>query len=876
MPKTARRRAWPALLFLPLFLLVAILSVPAGAQGDDYYDYARPESNATGDAVADGLRHQVERVMENGGQGSAPLMFSPEYAEAYRGLKDFDPGAPLPSADAKAQRLLCDSCRLLLEMMVFTKENVVQLEELALRASQISGDDSPEANDLKKSLAAARADLARMSIQAADCFAACVPPEKMSPFIPDGYYEVPRRAYPGEPLTCAACSTHLQRLRPVNAELYKAQQRLDVLEAQLRRYGTSFDDLKIDPESDSPERLSRIISLLQARYYKDFKDLRRQRDNEERERLSEEYGGSFSRDLNGNPIDPVVGHYHYPPPTWAEVEGRMPPTIAGRAKVMAGWTANWFLRLGYNYAYKPGSAAASAATTGMLSFLLGGDYVSEEEVARQRTEAREKIYLDYIAAAKLALQLRRQLGPQRQLVADLRAKRKAILAALLECHIRACVPVKGTGLPPIEPLEEPDVNLDPPKHEEPAESEPVQGADGAGLPEEPAAEPDEDPVDDSEDPEMAAGDGTILETPEFEDPVLPPVVEIPLEPLEPLEPAPLFPGTGVTDGGTTPPEDGAGEPESTEGGAESETAGADGAGLEGLGEIEEMIEAANEPEPQLAEITVPPLARSEPHPGCENASLGEPHPACERLPEADRAECRELAARYECLAEHWQETEGCLARCEAKSAGQDFNAWLLETNRRVTGDNYAAALLARRQSEEEAEALMAERQTLAEEIADAERGRQVYYYENTNNGEIVSHFGEYFDPVPPLVYRGDGRLPLNARERAKLEEKQARLAEIESEIAEVLQEQANIDQELTAWHDAAMNDHWQPPPQAGLHCTAEMFQEEYTYCIRNCTEENFRIGDSSCLASFSSREPFYDIAVRRLLYPPGHPMRLQE
>ncbi len=865
MLKIAQYRTWSAVLALPLLLLTAVLAAPAAAQDGDYYDYARPESNASGNAIEDGLRHQVERVMEKGGQDSAPLMFSPEYAEAYKGLEDFDPGAPLPSADAKSQSLLCESCRLLLEMMVFTRENVVQLEEMARQAAQISGDDSPEAKDLQNALAAARADLATMSIQAADCFDACVPPEKMTPIIPPGGYEVPARAYPGEPLTCEACSSHLQRLRPVNAELYNAQRALDHMEAQLRSYATAFDDLKIDPERDSSERLVRVVSLLQARYYKDFKDLLRQRDNEERERLSDELGGSFGLDLNGEPFDPVVGHYHYPPPTWAEVERRMPETFGGRAKMMAGWTANWFMRLGYNYAYKPGSAAAS----GLLGYLLGGDYVSEEEVGRQREEARAQIYLDYIAAARIAVNLSRNLPPQRKLVADLRAKRKAILADLMACHVKFCVTVRGAGLPPVEPPEEPETDRDTPQNEEPAESGPAPGADGAGLPEEPAPEAEVNPADDPEDPEMAGGGTPVVEPPEVMIPEPPTIVEIP---LQPLEPAPLFPGTEVTDG-AAPPEDGAVEPQDATGDTEGEAASADGAGLENLGEIEDMVAAADEPEPQVAEITVQPVARSEPFAGCEGASLAEPHPACERLPEAERAECRELAGRYECLLDHWNKTEACLARCEAKSAGQDFNAWLLETNRQVTENNYAAALLARRQSEEEAEALMAERGTLAEEIADAERGRKVYYYENTNSGEIVSHFGEYFDPVPPLVFKGDGRLPLNARERARVEEKKTRLAEIEAEIAEVLQEQASLDQELTAWRDEAVNGHFRPPPQAGLQCTAEMFQQEYTYCVRNCTEENFNIGDSSCLTSFSSRLHPYDVAVRRLLYPPGHPMR---
>lgn len=857
MPKISRNRAWPALLALLAALPLLLLAVPAGAQNADYYDYGRPESNATGDAVSDGLRHQVERVMDKGGQDSAPLMFSPEYAEAFSSVENLDPDAPLPSADAEIPDLLCESCRLLLEMMVFTQENIVQLEEMALRASEISGKDSYEAMNLYASIGVARRELAEMSIEAADCFDACVPAGELTSITLPGPGLVTMRPFPGEPLTCEACSSHIQRLRPVNAELFKEQKTLDYMEAELRRYRTAFEDLKIDPENDSTERLKRVYTLIRARYFREFRDL-------QLKRIGETAGRSSGVDLNGEIFNPVVGHYHFPPPTWEEVEGKMPPTIGARAKVMAGWTANWFLRLGYNYAYKPGSAAVS----GMLGYLLGGEYVSEEEAAAQRRrvreEAREDIYLDYMAAARSALYLSRKMGAQRKLVAELRSKRKAILADLLACHIKNCVPAKGTGLPPVEPPEEPELEPEEPEAEQPAESEPVQGADGADLPKEPLPEADEDP----EDPEMAAGGDRVIETPEIVFPDPPTIVEIPLEPV------PLFPGTGA-DGGP-PPEDGAALPETAEDSAAAETSGADGAGLENLGEIEEMIAAADEPEPQVAEITVQPVARSEPYAGCENASLGEPHPACERLPEADRAECRELAARYECLSDHWQETQACLARCEAKSAGQDFNAWLLETYRRVVEDNYAEGLLARRQSEEEAEALMDERQTLAEEIADAERGRQVYYYENTNSGEIVSHFGEYFDPVPPLVYRGDGRLPLNARERAKVEEKKARLAEIEAEIAATLEEQASLDQELTAWRNEAMNGHFRPPPQAGLHCTAEMFQEEYTFCVRNCTEENFHIGDSSCLASFSSRQQPYDVAVRRLLYPPGHPMRLQE
>ncbi|CAN0597760.1 unnamed protein product, partial [Laminaria digitata] len=131
--------------------------------------------------------------------------------------------------------------------------------------------------------------------------------------------------------------------------------------------------------------------------------------------------------------------------------------------------------------------------------------------------------------------------------------------------------------------------------------------------------------------------------------------------------------------------------------------------------------------------------------------------SCNRLPEPQRATCNALAGKRACLINLFERLgeeglESCLVSCEATAAQQKLNEFILATGLSVATENYETMLASLPTSFEAASELFDQINGLDEVISDMERGRQVFYYENTNTGAVFEHFGKRFDPVPPLVF----------------------------------------------------------------------------------------------------------------------------
>jgi len=253
-----------------------------------------------------------------------------------------------------------------------------------------------------------------------------------------------------------------------------------------------------------------------------------------------------------------------------------------------------------------------------------------------------------------------------------------------------------------------------------------------------------------------------------------------------------------------------------------------------------------------------------------------PHPACVRLPASEQAECFQLAAVVDRFTSTRQ-AQGqlaCLERCESKRTSYGFDEWLVEAGRRTVDREYAARLGDQGAATAELDNLRQAIDVLTADIEQTARGRRVYVYENTNTGEIIQHFGNKFTPVAPLVYRGEGLLPLNETERQRLAEKRTRLAGLQADLSERLGKLAS-DGNLERWRNDALNVFWARPPAGFLSCTRAEFDKEYAACVSRCAGQT-TIGDSSCnIRGVSYRSRAFDRAARMALYPPGHPMQTQ-
>ena len=250
---------------------------------------------------------------------------------------------------------------------------------------------------------------------------------------------------------------------------------------------------------------------------------------------------------------------------------------------------------------------------------------------------------------------------------------------------------------------------------------------------------------------------------------------------------------------------------------------------------------------------------------------------CEHFPESIRGECRRLLGRRDCLrAEHARGS--CEARCDAIVAWVNAGEWHLKEARALLEQNYQSELFRASSRDREGE-LMQELTELQERVNDMKLGRLVHYYENVNTGQIVQHFGEYFDPVPPLVYRGNGRLPLNARERKKLEAAQNELEARVKELSDIQEKQANPSPALAKWYQQALRT-WSSAETTMLNnCPRAELESTVAQCLKGCAEGLPYPGDrNTCFlggrAGWESGNAKIDelneAIFLRSVFPPGH------
>ena len=240
---------------------------------------------------------------------------------------------------------------------------------------------------------------------------------------------------------------------------------------------------------------------------------------------------------------------------------------------------------------------------------------------------------------------------------------------------------------------------------------------------------------------------------------------------------------------------------------------------------------AQEPPP------LPAIMRAHTPSAACSAFLPEDRPACAaRLTEyqkavaaleAKRAEAAPAeACRLHCdvLAEHWKlrdETKGWSVRAVrtmASGAWERRNAEL-------------ASLEGRRR------ALSEERAAVAAELADLRKGRVVYFYENTETGEVAEHT-ERFEAEPPLRFAGERRAPQLDGGRRRMAEREARMAELDAQLQALAREPAPAPGAEAAAQAEA------PPPDAAAermiaslwadHCSAREAADWIAACRAGC------------------------------------------
>lgn len=915
MRRTAGRihlSRWGGAPFLALVILVFSLAVvqPASAQAD-LHDLRS-------------IKRITDYWLSREGSDANPLLLGTkeEYLDALRrmraGQSQIVGGAELPSADAEIRASECTSCKLILEMIAFFQHSLDELKTEAetLRVASLESGSDEASKDLAEAEGAVQemeAHLRTLAQQAARCWDECVPPDRAARLFIPTPFEFPVSTYPGEPVTCLACQRLINELRKVNASLFVSQAELDELEALDRYYRSRFNMWDIWIEDADVEDLKAMRALADARA-----------------RLMMNEPTGEDRSWRGQSPRGPLPDYMFPK-GWDDLNRA--DTIGGRAAIMMEWSYDWIRRQAFKIRNLPNTLPADIANmeavlddeisannnitsflpdltvATLYSWLYGAPYQTPEEVRQsavpdEMSPAQQAGLESLVITAAIALA--EKLPPAQKRVNELRQQRRDLLAQIFNCHRRLCRPGgTGTGVP-VEPVAPPGVDtaglIDGSGIASPDEGSerPVDGAGVMDEDPEAGAYPQDADRTDTDDAEMSPADGSGSDTAVDGNtpPTSEPIIGL-VPPPQPMDLSPTFEegdaiiisegvrllpdGTFVDEEGTTlSPQDLAGltAPDANRAGFDPEDPEM-GAGDEADVQAQEdaiaaELAAAAAPPERIVTKRIQPLPPVPPVASQCDAAAPASIAACNRLPEPERATCNALAGRRDCLTDLFNRLGGatensCLVSCEGTAAQQSLNQFILDTGRRIAGQNFQQTLAALTVPPNEADRLFARIAELDKLIADMERGRLVHYYENTNTGEVVEHFGEQFEPVPPLVYRGDGRLPLNAAERARLSERRAERQDLLAQREAILnqsQAQAERSAELNAWYSKALGEVWELPPTAAMWCTRETAVDRYAACRRECVTRGFR--DSRCLAQYSDNRPELDTYYQNEgLYPPG-------
>ena len=844
---------------------------------------ASSQNPVESDRLLEDVQNAISRLLEEDGEAFGPpmeLISRRDYQDAWRrmteGRSQLVGEVELPSADAEAFETDCTTCKLVLQSIVVFRRYLDEMEAERAKLQKASTPDIAAQAEVNVGIMELQKHLRLLSISAADCFDRCVPPGKISRLFIPTPFEVPVRAYPGEPVTCRACQTILIELRKVNGELFAARRDLDRLEALDRYYRSRFGKFDISTEGVPPEGLEKMLQLAEARY-----------------RLV------IGPQRIVGPLLPSTGR----PSLLNDLEST--PTFGGRCLVMLRWAYKELtLR---DDEREMLSKDIDQATTKFWTWLYGAPYQTTEEVQSFVNKGLGKE--DLLRLERLVLQatihLAKRLPPARKKVAELGKQRREILARLFDCHSRQCIPRAGdpAATSPL-PIEPPTKRIEPDEAENTArayvdlpplepKTVPIPGekieADEANKGVDTSPLPEDDPVDGGRPVELAPATPVKPDKAELQPP---PEVGLRTQPdgsvllgggvqigpdgaITGADGTPLTPqqlaGALVEGAGTAPEDD-----EDPEMASLSEGSGLESALAEQAAIREELEKADTSPE-QVAVRTVQPLpsvpaaARQ-----CSDAAP-ESIAACSRLPDTARSRCEQLVGRRDCLtgiSRDGQGIQSCLLSCEATAAQQELNEFILATGLQTAAASYQTMLVSREATLREASVLLGRIAELEAEIEDMERGRRVFYYENTNTGVIIDHFGERFEPVPPLVYRGEGRLPLIGKELEKLGEARAERETLRQKRDALLEqaETSGDNDDLGQWYLNATTRVWKPAPTGALWCTPEMFANRYDACRRECSERGFR--NAECLGQYSDNRTELDTYyLTQGLYPPGHPDR---
>ena len=240
----------------------------------------------------------------------------------------------------------------------------------------------------------------------------------------------------------------------------------------------------------------------------------------------------------------------------------------------------------------------------------------------------------------------------------------------------------------------------------------------------------------------------------------------------------------------------------------------------------------------------------------------DPESICEKLDPELRASCNKHLGAVKRLC---QTISGgtlnpaqCVIECDENRERAEANAWLYQAilktvERALTDERKTRSAMADR-----FEADAAKAQSQLEELEPRAAKRTVYIYVNTNNGKLVEHSGNYFEPKPPLVYKGKIPGHLTPQEYAE----QARLkGQIEQKQA--LVDGLRSDANLKKWQKLARKK-W-----GGLisACPASEVESGNQACKTRC-------GVMAVRANYCNTHIIDEMtweAARNYLYPPGHP-----
>lgn len=256
----------------------------------------------------------------------------------------------------------------------------------------------------------------------------------------------------------------------------------------------------------------------------------------------------------------------------------------------------------------------------------------------------------------------------------------------------------------------------------------------------------------------------------------------------------------------------------------------------------------------------------------------DPQDMCDKLGENAAGECVGLVQKWtqECKSVFPRTKLPSIALCQAECGVFASEATAsLEIRELVLSviNVHAGSLVtkARRELLDEKQSLEARLEILGLELAE----QVVHLYQNENSGNIVEHFGAFFEPNPPLTYVGERPAPPSAAQLSKIKV----LSESLEEISQKLLAIRGSAQE-TAWQDFARSI-WLGKDAASspIGCTQEQIAPKLAECRAFCAQQGERtdtfVGPhvKETCQPISIMGMLYLPLSRQWIYPKGNPWR---